>query len=305
MSDANSSAQVQPPVPDSNQNAGKESSPPEKKESNPYAGTKHRVKVDNQELEVPYEQLVSDYQERAASQKRFKEAARLRKEVDEFVGSLKSGDLKRLKELGVPQDKIRQFAEAELTEFIQYEQLTEEQKEHLKDKQERDELKREKDARDEGDRKSELAKVEFEAHHELDLEIGQAIRELKADLGIKPEVPVEPWFVDHIARLMIAHLETDESETAEKMPAKLASQRAWKGVENTVRGYLSSVPPDKALAILPPSLRDAIRKADVGDAVTQMHQRVRDKQPEEVQRKRAPKDSYDDWFARKEKQFGR
>lgn len=273
------------------------------KEVNPYAGTVHKLKVDNREVEVPYEQLVSDYQQKESSQRKFKEAARIKQEVDEFLGSLKSGDLKRLKGI-VPADKLREFAEAELTEFIQYEGLSDADKARMRAESERDEYKKRMEERDEQDRNASVAAIEQEAHRELDLEIGQSIRDMKASLGIDAKTPIEPWFVDHIARLMLAHLETNEN--AEKMPAKVATERAWKGVENTVRSYLGSIPPDKALAILPPSLRDAIRKADVGDAVSQMQTRIRSKQTEEkAPPKKERSDSYDDWFDRKENRFGR
>lgn len=270
-----------------------------------YAGTKHKVKIDSQELEVPYEELVSNYQRRGSSEKRFQEAARLKKEVDEFIGSLKSGDLKRLKEVGIPQDKIREFAEAELLEYIQYEQLSDADKARIQAERERDELKSEKQLREEQDKKTYLAQIEQEAVRELDSEIAESIKELKADMGIDPKKPIEPWFVDHIARLMIAHLETDE--TAEKMPAKLATQRAWKGVEDTVKSYLGAIPSDKALAMLPRELRDAIRKADVDDAVGSQMQRIRTKQQSGSDKSapsRKEKPSTDDFFSRLDKRFG-
>ena len=268
--------------------------------ANPYAGTKHKVKIDNKELDVPYEQLVSDYQERQASQKRFQEAAKLKKEVDSFIGSLKSGDLKMLKNI-IPPDQLRQFAEQELLEYVEYESLPEAEKRRMQAERERDEYKKQVETVKEAEQRQYMQQIEQQAAQELDVEIGQAIRELKASIGIDPKQPVEPWFVDHVARLMLAHLETDE--TAERMPAKVATERAWKGVENTVVSYLNSIPADKVIAMLPRNLRDAIRKADVGEAVTQLHQKSR-APVDEKPRVRKEKPSTNDFFAKLDKKFG-
>lgn len=277
---------------------------PQQPPVNPYAGTKHKVKIDNRELEVPYEQLVSDYQERAASQKRFQEAAKTKKEVDAFIGSLKSGDLKMLKEL-IPADQLRQFAEQELLEYVEYESLPEAEKKRMKAEQERDLYKKKAETFEEAQRRQYMEQIEQQATQELDVEIGQAIRDLKASVGIDPKQPIEPWFVDHVARLMLAQLETSEDEYAKPMPAKVATEKAWKGVENTVVSYLNSIPADKVIAMLPRQLRDAIRKADVGEAVSHLHQRNRstaNQEPE--QRKGKEKPSTDDFFSRLDKKFG-
>jgi flagellar biosynthesis GTPase FlhF len=269
--------------------------------ANPYAGTKHKVKIDNKELDVPYEQLVSDYQERAASQKRFQEAAKIKKEVDAFIGSLKSGDLKMLKNI-IPPDQLRQFAEQELLDYVEYESLPEAEKRRMQAERERDEYKKQFESVKEAEQRQYMQQIEAQASQELDVEIGQAIRDLKASVGIDPKQPIEPWFVDHVARLMLAHLETDE--TAERMPAKVATERAWKGVENTVVSYLNSIPADKVIAMLPRSLRDAIRKADVGEAVTQLHQKSRTPGDEKPRMRSKERPTTDEFFSKLDQKFG-
>lgn len=273
-----------------------------------YAGTKHKVKIDSQEMEIPYEELVSGYQRRTASEKRFQEAARIKKEVDEFIGSLKSGDLSRLKGLGVPEDKIREFAERELTDYIRYEQLPDSEKAKLAAERERDDYKKRLEEREKKEEQARLAEIDQQVAHELDSEIGQSIRELKAQLGLDPRHPVEPWFIEHITRTMIAHLESQETADGvpvEGIPVKLATEKAWKNVENTVRSYLTTVPADKVLAMLPSKVRDAIRKADVGEAITQMHKGIRDKQTDSVPQKRKDqKQTTDNFFGRLDQRFG-
>jgi hypothetical protein len=51
----------------------------------------HRVKVDGEELEVDLDELKAGYSRNRAAQKRFKEAAELKTQVQTFVGHLRSG----------------------------------------------------------------------------------------------------------------------------------------------------------------------------------------------------------------------
>jgi hypothetical protein len=297
MSDTPASAPV-----DSNSSAPIETPVEGQKDTNPFAGTLHKVKLVDREMEIPYEELISDYQQKASSQKRFQEAARIKKEVDEFVNALQLGDLKRLKGV-VPAEKLREFAEQELLEYIQYEQMPEADKKRLAAEMERDQYRRELEEKNESEKKAHLARIEEEAHRELDLELSTAIKDLKTELGIDPKKPVEAWFVDHIARLMLAHLEADE--TASRMPAKEATNKAWKGVEETVRSYLDALPPQKVVDMLPLHIRDAIRKNDVGDAVSQIQKKIRDKQTEDRPvSKKDRKESTDDFFERLSNRFG-
>lgn len=271
---------------------------------NPYAGTKHKVKVNNQELEVPYEELVSGFGINQAAHQKFEAAAKMRKEVDTFIDSLKSGNLRALKELGVPQDKLREFAEQELTEYLEYENLPEADKRRLAAEKERDKYKRQYEEYEQKAKQEQLATLEQQVTSELDSEIGEAIREIVSAEGIDPSRPVEPWFVKHVVDLMISQLETSD-DTSQRMTAKAASQRAWKGVENTVKSYLSSVNTDKLLQVLPPEVRDAIRKADVGDAVSQMQTRIRKKQADGSFRpkKKDNRVTTDDFFKRIEQKW--
>lgn len=269
-----------------------------------YAGTKHKVKIDDQELEVPYEQLVSDYQLSTASRKRFEQASKLKKEVDSFIGSLKSGDLKQLKQI-IPADQLRKFAEDELMDFVKYEQMTDEQKEALAAKQERDALKAEKEELEREKKESYRAHIEQQTIRELDLEIGQAIKELRSSENIDASAPVDAWFIKHVVDVMLAHLESSDDETAPRMSAKDATNYAWKGFGKNVMSYLESLPEDKAIAAIPRKLRDSIRKADVKDAVTQLHTSNRSKHEDgESSRKRQEKPSVEDYFSLREKRFG-
>lgn len=237
---------------------------------NPYAGTKHRVKADGEEQEVAYEDLVADWGSKKASQKRFQEAARMKKEADELLGSLKKGDLKRLKEL-VPYEELIKFSEQELAEYIKDQDLSPEARDLKKERAENQRLKAEREADNKRQEDFVRAQLEKEVTNELDLEIKQAVLDYKKELGY--DLPVTPELFAEIARTMIANLEADE--TLSKVPAKKALADSWKGIEKQVELYLNTVPSDKLLNMLPQKHRDAIRKADVSDATSQIHNRIR------------------------------
>lgn len=242
-----------------------------------YTGTTHVVKINNKEVEVPYEQLISDYRINAAAQEKFREAAKMQKGIDGFVQQLKAGDLASLKSV-VPAEALRQFAVSELNEYLDYENLSEADKGRLAAEKERDQYKSKLEAGEELARKEYAANLEQKVTSELDSEIGEAIREMIAAEGIDPNQPVEPWFLENVCSVMLAQLEGSEDPNSPRMTAKAATKHAWNGVQKTVKSYLNSVPAAKALEMLPQSLRDAIRKADVGDAVSTMQQRIRTKQ---------------------------
>ena len=72
-----------------------------------------KIKIDGEYIEVPIEELEAAYGKDRASQKRFEEAAALRKEVDSFLDSLQKGELDNLLDI-VPEDRLAEFAEGVL-----------------------------------------------------------------------------------------------------------------------------------------------------------------------------------------------
>ena len=102
-------------------------------EVEPWRKIKHKVVIDGAETEVPYEELVGNYQRRRVSQARFEEAARKEKAVRSLMQGLQTaaqkGDRASMRDfmrrLGYDP---RQFAEAELSEIIRQEQLSPEQR---------------------------------------------------------------------------------------------------------------------------------------------------------------------------------
>lgn len=135
---------------------------------------KWKVKVDGQELEVDEDELKRGYQKSKAAQKRFQEAAKLKKQADQIIQSLKSAPAKVLEKLGVD---VHKFAEDIILEEIELEKLTPEQKKireleiKLKEKEEAE--KKEKEEREQ----AEYAKMKEQFETELEGQILDALQD--------------------------------------------------------------------------------------------------------------------------------
>lgn len=269
---------------------------------NPFAGTKHKVKVDDRELEVPYEELVADYQHKIASNKRFEQANKIRKDVDGLFEAFQKGDFSFLKQVASP-ELLRKFHEQELIDLIEYEKKSPAEKEALEAKRERDKYKKQLEDKEKSETERAASEIEQRASIEVETEIIEAVKTLGHD------VKVTPRLIRRIAEQMQASLRASDDPSTPHLPAKIAAERAWRGLKKDHEEYLSLIKPEDYIAMLPRKLRDAIRKADVDSAISQMPTKsVRNSnqpsEPSEPQTSRAPKlkrGLTDDWFTRMEK----
>jgi hypothetical protein len=266
---------------------------------NPHSGTKHKVIVDGQEHEVTYEDLLSDYQHKKASYKRFEEANKIRKEVDGLFENFSKGDLSFIKKQ-VPPDVLRKFAEQELQEYLRVQSMTPEQREAMEAKQERDQLKEKLTLKEKQEQEQYIATIQNETNQQIETEIIDAVK------GLGHDVKITPRLVRRIAEQMQISLRASDDPDVQHLPAKIAAERAWRGLERDHEEFLNLVDPEKYIAMLPRKLRDAIRKADVESAMSQTHRSVRNANQlsdSEVTTSRAPKfkrGSTEDWFTRME-----
>jgi len=83
---------------------------------------KFKVKVDGEELEIDEATLLSDYQTKRAADKRFQEAAKMRKQAEEVIRLLKTDPRAALKHPAIQADE-RALAEAILAEQLEEELL--------------------------------------------------------------------------------------------------------------------------------------------------------------------------------------
>lgn len=260
-----------------------------------------KVKIDGQEREIPEDEMIRDYQLAATSRKRFDEAAKIRKESQESLGKFKglienakNGDLGWLKQV-VPQDVLRQWAEKELIEHIEWNKMSPaEQRAIIAENklQEKENIERQ---REEQLEEYHRAQLQAEADKVIEQDIYSAVKELGYD------VKVTPRLIRRIAEDMYASLEASDDPQAMPVPAKVAREKAFQSLMDEAKELLSVLEPEKALALLPPSLRDAIRKQDVAAVRGQMDFKPKkaavDDEPIRTKRKVG---TLDDYFKRLE-----
>ena len=88
---------------------------------------KYKVKVDGEDLDVSEDELLSNYQLRKASDKRFQEGMQARKQAEEFIRLLKTDPTKVLSHPSVGLD-AKKWAEEYLINEMQREMMTPEQR---------------------------------------------------------------------------------------------------------------------------------------------------------------------------------
>ena len=228
----------------------------------PYKGTKHKLKIDGKELELTYEDLLARAQKAEASGKKFEEAAALRKEAEKvrqeamavagILDKMRQGDLSYLRTI-VPPEALYRFSEDQLLELVQRESMTEEQREAWDAKQELAAIKAE--------REKEAKSREDSQRAELEQREGQAI-EQAIFTGLKAlgkDVTVSPRLIKRLSEEMLG------ASLASKDPnyrpdGSESAGRAWKGMADDAVEFLRLEDPKTVIAMLPKSLKDALRK---------------------------------------------
>ncbi len=105
-----------------------ETTTPNPAEMTPAELKKYKVKVDGEEMEVDEDELLSNYQLKKASDKRFQEAMQARKQSEEFIRLLKQDPAKVLSHPSLGVD-VKKWAEDYLITELKRETMTPEQRE--------------------------------------------------------------------------------------------------------------------------------------------------------------------------------
>ncbi len=264
------------------------------------APSKFKLKVDGEEQEVDADTLVRERQKYLASEKRFQEASEMRKSVESLLQRAQQGDLSWLKGL-VPKELINKWAESELLEHIEWEKKPEAERRAILAEQKARALEEQMSAKERQQLEEQQRYFSDVAHQEIERDIVSAIKELGYDKNVTPRL------IRRIAEQMQASLEASDDPQAKPIPAKLASERAYKGMKVDARELLSILPPNEVLEMLPPKVRDAIRKAELDQAISDVPLRMKKKLEGDLEtskpRTKVKRMPTDDWFNRMEKRF--
>lgn len=263
-----------------------------------FAGTKHKVKIDESEQEVDYDELVRGYQKGRAANERFQRASEMQKAINGFIDRARQGDLDWVDEVGVPDEQSRKWAEKRLLKHIEWEQMTPDQRELFQLRRKTETLEQEKKRLSDTQQQREMAALEHQAIQEIDTEISAAVKAL----GKSPS----PRLVRRMAEQMMASL---SEEDGQRMPAELAAKHAYRDLVTDTESLISELSPTEVLALLERAgKRDLVRKAFVTEAVAQAPMRAGNQaqspktpsQPGRLKRM-----TTDEWFTRLEKRAKR
>lgn len=179
-----------------------------------------KVKIDNTEKELPEDEVVQGYQMRQASDKRFQEAHKMRKDAENLLRGLADPEVtwEILKKLGHDPDKL---AEARLMKRLELERMSPEQREAFMAKQELEQMRQEQRQREEFEQQAKID--ELTKHYETDFE-QQAITALQ-----KTGLPASPYAVLQMAWYVQKAMERGVDLTFEEVApfVKKDMQRAW------------------------------------------------------------------------------
>lgn len=255
---------------------------------------KYKVKLDEAEEEVDLEELKRGYQKAKVSDKRFQEAAALRKQVDDLVAGLSKGDKTVLKQLWdvIPDETRRQVSEETLLDWIKVQQMPEGDRKAMAYEKELNKLKADHEKLTKDQEEKGKAEAVAQATHAIDQEISKT---LEAN-----QVKATPRIIARMAEYMLAHLNTKGT----RLDAKTALDKTLNDLNEDVRQYHFSLPAEKFLEQLPKEYREALRKAELAKVMAQDPLKSRQAPKGEPSTSKKKSVSTDDYFKKLETRLG-
>jgi hypothetical protein len=265
-----------------------------------YRKIKHKVKVDNQELEIPYDQLLADWQLGKVSRKRMEEAARIREETFSFFDELKSGKVNLLEDY-VPQDKLVEYAYDLLKRRVEYEEMPEERKELELLKKEINKYKQKEEQEKTQLTQRQMQEEKAKAEEWLDNKLSSMITNLRNKYGNI----VGTGIANEIARGLEAYELSLEDGDDSEPDIEAISDRVWKRWQKTTFDYIRNLPVDEITKnVLTKDHLKAIRKSDLEEALSSLptHRRTPN---QDVSSKKGSGDDHLTLDEKWEKKFGK
>jgi hypothetical protein len=270
-----------------------------------WASLKRKIKVNGEEREVAVEDVFKDYQKYSGADAKFREAAQIRQKYQGFedvdpewldvAKALREGNLDILSKK-LPKDKIREFSEKQLLDFIEWNELSDAEKENLELKQRLEATEAEKKQQQEAEAKAKQAELDQKVAQNLDVEFKDAF----STLGMKPTPSLMIRAVQHMA----AHLD----QTKQPLPAGEGLKRAmtdWQKDDSQWLNQLAKEDPGKLKEMLP-DVYDAFRKYSIKEVRAQDPlARSRQSEKSEPQSKGKPEGlTIDDYFNQQDQRYG-
>jgi hypothetical protein len=210
-----------------------------------------KLKYGDEEIEITsMDQLTKIAQKGLGAERKFQEAANIRKNAEKLVATLKDNPIEILKHPAL-RDKMLEAAQELIFEQIQSEQMTAEERARL---QEREELERYR--RSEQERK---AQEESKQREELKEKYRQDYERQFIDALNVGGIPKSDWAVTRMAQYMRQALKEGMTNITPQDVVHLV-KRDWQHAQSELYGQLDG---DKLIQMLGPDIAEKIRKADV------------------------------------------
>lgn len=221
------------------------------------AAVKRKLKavIDGQETEVDEEAAIRAYQKEKASDKRFQEAASLKKRAESFLNQLKRATTdprvmaEVIKQIDPQQGDFRKIAEKYLYDLIQEEQLSPEQKELKQAKEALSKFEKEKQEAAERQQTQEAAELQAKFTKDYQTDIIGALD--------SSGLPKTEYTIARMARYMHMGL-----VRGVELKAKDVVDFVWKDYQRDLSA-MRSLPTEKMLEMIGPELADKIREFDL------------------------------------------
>lgn len=263
---------------------------------NPFKGTKHKLKVDGREEEVDYDQLLENAQKGKAADKKFQEAAQIKKDWDSIMQGLSSGDERAWTWLksNVPAQQFKQIVNKFAYEFMEYDSLPADQKKQM-ELDEREKRLNDQEKKREDDAAKQVWQSEVAAS-------GDAIKQLMDKFTERTGKQPTSAELYRMTETMLAHLGKFETlPDVDKL-----YDRAQRELDRDTLDVLNSKSQnvEELLKFMPEGVKKALKKAFLDEATAGQPKRYAPQNEANEPRGRTPKAvGIDDYFNRIERRF--
>ena len=255
---------------------------------------KHKLKVNDKELDLDYDEVIRRAQKASAADEVFRKSSAKEKQIAALFDRMKAGDLDWIEEIAG--DKAREWAEKRLLKHIEYQEMSQEKKDWLAEKARADKLEKENMTRKEREEAEQSEHYRNQVSQDLDTSITEAFR--------STSLPMTPGRLERVAQVMAASLETQGTLLDPVKAIALVNKQ----MRSDALEVLSGMSPEDLKGFLPKKFLDGLRRSDLEDVRSQDPMRKR--LPQEVDQKRVTNGkqrrmSTDKYFEQLEKRLGR
>jgi hypothetical protein len=233
----------------------------ETKVSQQQAEQKFKVKISDQEMEVPISDLIKRYQLEEAADRRFKTAAEKERKLAELIEKIQDPDeyFSTIAKIN-PKLNPDEWAERRLLKKLELQVMTPEQRRAYEAERRAEEYEKQLRAREQEHKKlkEDLDKGKLE---ELQSKHAAAIDKLIPETFSKHGIPKNAAAVARTLEYAIAYSEangTSIKDSIEKIVPKVQ-----RDLMSDLKDVLSTMPAEEAVKVLPKELADKLRREDI------------------------------------------